>query len=112
MAGGSGPRSVTKVAGGGRSGPYTVGRSTSHVSAVGVGKRSPSGGSGPRSVSKSGRGDGSGPTCAGGGLPPMTKKAYSMTGSGPNVGGQNATVATGRVKMEPKGRLLSTEKDD
>jgi len=42
----------------------------------------------------------------------MTKKAYSMTGSGPNVGGQNATVATGRVKMEPKGRLLSTEKDD
>ena len=104
-----GPRTVTRYDGGKRSGPYTVGKSSSHVPAVSVGKRSPGAGTGPRSVSSGSRGSGSGPTCGGGGMPNMTKGAYNAGGGGSTVRGGSAMGD--RPRTSPKGRHLRTEKE-
>lgn len=109
MAGGTGPRSVTRVSGGKRSGPYTVGRSSSHVSAVGVSKRSPGQGTGPRTASRRSGGSNSGPCAGGGGYPKLTGKAMGKSGGGVNLGGKSGNSM--RPPMSPKGRLRSTEEE-
>lgn len=109
MAGGSGPRSVSRMSPRGSSGPRSVSRSTSHISVPNVGKSSSR--LGFAIVAKRGGGKNSGPNCGGGGHPKMAMKAMGKSGGGVNVGGANASAPRTKVRMGPKGYLRGTEKE-